>query len=645
MSVPSLTSLLKQTDINDHEEVLKSANAVLKSSKSDISAQQAKVVALLKLDRYEDAVRTFETSGGQLKKQAQLEYAYALYKTGKAQEAADTIGATSIQDRGSAHLEAQARYRTEDFIRAAELYRQLSERLDGDAEADLKINLGAVDAQLEWAGHGQHATKGRPDLYAFETAYNSACQSIARGELAQAEVLLKRARDMCASSEDMSEEDKAAELAPITIQQIYVLTKLGRSQDAEQLAEIFDAGSIPDLSTRHIAEVNCIAAAKEPKNVFLAQRLVARDPEILKPDHPFQFQSNVLKQNHYAADLKALKLKGTADSAATAISKATLPATDSRTNSLSVVNAAAHANNQSGKEGIKYILPLLEKRPNDVGLVLTVCQLYALTSRTHLAIALLDTFFQRLERSESPADQNTRFAPGLVGTMVSLQQRLNRTAVARREFTKAAAYWRRQGSDSPAGVLNLLKAAGSALLDSPDAADVETAKEIFTELHESDKEDKFTAAGLLAASQSDASPDQYTNLTPIDRIITGIDADALENEGIALPLAFRKASVVARKRPAGEPVKPKKPNKMRKSKMPKEFDTNKKLDPERWLPMRDRSYYKPKGRKGKARQAMLAQGSAPADSEGSRPGTPGGQVVQGKGAGGQGKKKKGKGKA
>ena len=35
---------------------------------------------------------------------------------------------------------------------------------------------------------------GREDLEAFETAYNAACGSIARGELGQGEVLLKRAR-------------------------------------------------------------------------------------------------------------------------------------------------------------------------------------------------------------------------------------------------------------------------------------------------------------------------------------------------------------------------------------------------------------------------------------------------------------------
>jgi signal recognition particle subunit SRP72 len=63
-------------------------------------------------------------------------------------------------------------------------------------EGDLRINSAAVDAQLEWKGMGHlvHNKKpSREDLEAFESAYNAACGSIARGELAQGEVLLRRA--------------------------------------------------------------------------------------------------------------------------------------------------------------------------------------------------------------------------------------------------------------------------------------------------------------------------------------------------------------------------------------------------------------------------------------------------------------------
>jgi signal recognition particle subunit SRP72 len=73
--------------------------------------------------------------------------------------------------------------------------------LEGE-EDDLRINSGATDAQLEWTGQGGLVVKkkaGREDLEAFETAYNASCGSIARGELGQGEVLLKRAKGECGS--------------------------------------------------------------------------------------------------------------------------------------------------------------------------------------------------------------------------------------------------------------------------------------------------------------------------------------------------------------------------------------------------------------------------------------------------------------
>ncbi len=64
-------------------------------------------------------------------------------------------------------------------------------------ENDLRINSSATDAQLEWTGQGHRRRKRKPtreDLEVFETAYNAACCAVARMELGQGEVLLKRAK-------------------------------------------------------------------------------------------------------------------------------------------------------------------------------------------------------------------------------------------------------------------------------------------------------------------------------------------------------------------------------------------------------------------------------------------------------------------
>nr|POF05921.1 signal recognition particle subunit srp72 [Quercus suber] len=641
-TIPSITTLLKQSNIDDHEEVLRAANSTLKQLKNDSEAQNVKIIALLKLERYDDAIHTFDTAGDRLKEDARLEYAYALYRSGRPEQAIEV--AKHGNGRGFQHVEAQARYREEDFKRAAELYEQLASHLGDDAEADLRINTGAVDAQLEWSGQGAMVRKKKPsreDLEAFETAYNAACGSIARGELGQGEVLLRRSKDLCNALEDMSDEEKQAELLPITVQQIYVLSRQGRSEEAEELARTVSAKSIPDASTRLIAEVNSVATSTTASNPYLAHRLVSQDISSLRPDHPFRYQSDALERSRRAADLHILKFAGSADSTAATIAKQTAPNLDAFTNSLSVINAAAHAKNETGKQALKHILPVLEKRPADIGLVLTIVQLYMLTGNSASAISLLESFLARLEQSGSTAELDVRFAPGLVGAMVGLYHNAGRKSNMHNEYYKAASHWRRKSSDRQPGVLHLLKAAASALLESQETEHQNLVKEIFTELYQLDNSDRFAAAGLLAASPESASSPQIQSLTSVGRLIMGIDVDALESAGVAV--APTATAVVSRKRPA-EDSKPKKAKKVRKSRLPKDYDPSKKPDPERWLPLRDRSTYRPKGKKGKARQALLSQGSAaPAgDNEGSRPATPGGEVVKGKQAGSGANAKKNK---
>lgn len=103
----SLSSLLSRSTLDDHEEVLKACNLHLKKNKTDIATQHIKAIALLKLDRYDDADRFFEEAGDGLKGKAKLEYAYTLYKVGKLQ-AATTLASQIDGERAARHIEAQS---------------------------------------------------------------------------------------------------------------------------------------------------------------------------------------------------------------------------------------------------------------------------------------------------------------------------------------------------------------------------------------------------------------------------------------------------------------------------------------------------------------------------------------------------------
>jgi len=240
----TLTALLRGSTIEDHEEVLKAANAVLKTSKTS-DALHTRVVALLKLDRFDDALRALDDGGDKLAEQCILEKGYALYKTGKLEEAERLV--QGQERRGLKHISAQVAYRAEKFEEAAKLYKELSAGsgpIEGE-ENDLRINSSATDAQLEWQGNGSKVAQsrrepGREDLEAFETAYNAACGCIARGDLAKGGFLLKRARDLCDALDELTEEEKRAEILPIMVQQAYVFTRLGKLDEAETVQKSID---------------------------------------------------------------------------------------------------------------------------------------------------------------------------------------------------------------------------------------------------------------------------------------------------------------------------------------------------------------------------------------------------------------------
>ena len=411
---------------------------------------------------------------------------------------------------------------------------------------------------------------------------------------------------------------------------------------------------LSDSASKHIAKINVVAASAQPANPFVAQRLIHASPDAFKPDRPFGYQNEVMRRNDFAVALLSQKFGGTIESTKAIVSSKPAPNLDPTVNSLSAINAAAHARNQTSKDALKLVLPELERRPNDIGLLLVITQLYVLTGNFDQATILLEKFLVRLEQSASSSELDVRYAPGLVGTLISLYTARSQTGHARRELAKAAKYWRSKSKNStdayPRSVSNLLKAAGAVLLDSLDQEDANLAKDIFTSLHTQDDTDRYASAGLIASlantSPSDITESDLTTLTPVDRLIASIDASALESAGVAKTAPLTAPTTA--KRPAPTQDAPKKAKKIKPSRLPKDYDPNKQPDPERWLPLKDRSTYRPKGgKKGKARQNMLAQGAVEdaGSRSASRPGTP--VVAEKAGAGGKGggqnKKKKGKG--
>lgn len=356
-----------------------------------------------------------------------------------------------------------------------------------------------------------------------------------------------------------------------------------------------------DAESRLIALNNKSALATEVKNPYLAQREVDTAAALSKQAKLFKYQESQLKRNKYILGLQAQKFAGVYESTSRALVDAP-PTVSADTNSLSAINATARALRSSKAVDVKDVLPLVEKRPADIGLLLTIMQLYLAANNPAAALSVLETFLQNLEKQ---GVSEVRFSPGLVALTVSLYRRQGRHGSIRSELARASSFWEKRDGRH---VDSLLRGAGSELLKSSDPDDLTAAGAAFEKLCQKPIVDQVAAAGLVAsfATSDKAKTQPYlTGLPSIDNLIGGVDIEQLVGDGVVTLVT--PASQAKKRRLEAQPTDTT-TSKKRKRKLPKDYVEGKKMDPERWLPLRDRSSYRPKGKKGKKKANEATQG-------------------------------------
>lgn len=397
---------------------------------------------------------------------------------------------------------------------------------------------------------------------------------------------------------------------------------------------------IPEAPTRAVAQNNQVALGVAGRNPFLSQRLLQSTTKLSGSDKLFEYQASILRRNRYALDLHTQKFDGIESSTSKLIMESPSPIASLETAGLGAIGAAAHTHMRTGREALKEILPLLEKRPTDIGLLLTIIQLHVQLNNPGPALSLLDAFLKRLEAASTPDYGDVRFAPGLVAVAVALYRLQGRHNSVRAELAKASSYWRSKSKDSAA---SLLREAGAELLGSSNHEDIAAAGETFEALVARSEKDPVAVAGLVASFAND----DYTkiepylqSITPVERLAAGANVQELIHAGVAsVPIS----SPGSKKRMAErEPERITK--RRRKTRLPKNYEEGKQPDPERWLPLRDRSTYRPKGKKGRKRAQEITQGGVVREEETLELVGGAGAVKVEKAPGMQGGKKKKKGK-
>lgn len=393
----------------------------------------------------------------------------------------------------------------------------------------------------------------------------------------------------------------------------------------------------------------------------MIQRLAELVPEASKGNSKFfKHQEVSVLRNKAAIDLQCYKRRAVKNRTAHLIKENPKPSTDLDKVTWGYLNAAAKARSQADNEALAKILETLEKRPYDVGLLLTVVHFYVQAKKYDSAIDVLHRFFKYVEEVGASDYKDVRYAPGLVALAVALYRTQNRKRDIRDELGRAAAYWQSIPKNSST---TLLREAGVELLHSSKPSDLSTAGAAFERLVSQDHDDKIAHAGLIAsfATTDYAKIEPHlSSLNSIEKLTAGIDVSTLLEAGVpafpapATPSHAKKRKADDSETPAAE-VTGTKPTtaqastsekkKKKKPRLGKNYDPNVKPDPERWLPVRDRSNYRPKGKKGKKKVAESTQGGfSTNDSETLNLAGGAGQIKVEKApqSGGGGKKKKGR---
>lgn len=401
--------------------------------------------------------------------------------------------------------------------------------------------------------------------------------------------------------------------------------------------------SISESSTKQVAQNNILlTSGHRDTNPYVKHKTFHSAPQPKENDKLFSYQTRTLTRNAYVVDLLVNKYDGVARSTAKKLKNETSATVSQDINYLSTFNVAAHTRGEKDKAALKSASSLVEKRPLDLGLTLVLVQLHVSNGNISSAISVLESFTKRLEDTGSELNLAVRFNPGLVGILISLYKSQNRKSHINTELARAAKHWQQ----TPERPTSLLRAAAISLFNSHDPSDLSTASELFSDLHALDGTDRIATAGFVA-SHAIYSPSivesSVDTLSPVQDLINEVDVDALETAGIAPTAAPAPTLKQGQKRAADDKPSTNKNKRVRKLKN-KDQDPDRKPDPERWLPLRDRSSYRPKGRKGKQKAADRTQGGV-VNEKSEETATSGTSVIQQKGnQGGGGKKKKGKGK-
>uniref|UniRef100_A0A1A8RS77 Signal recognition particle subunit SRP72 n=1 Tax=Nothobranchius rachovii TaxID=451742 RepID=A0A1A8RS77_9TELE len=589
----------------DYTRALKALTKILHENRDDVTALHCKVVCLVQTGSFKEALNVMNTHSKLLGSDVVFEKAYCEYRLNRVESSLKTIEGAPEQTDKLKELYGQVLYRLERYEECRSVYTDLIRNSQDEYEEERKTNLAAVVAAMSQWEKASMEDLGLPES-TYELCYNTACALIGQGQLTEAFNKLRQAEELCrvslADDSDVTEEDIESELAVIHSQMAYIMQLQGRTDEALQLYNQVIKLKPSDVGLLAVTANNIITINKD-QNVFDSKKKVkltnAEGVEYKlarKQLQAIEFNKALLAMYTNQAD-QCRKLSSSLHSQNPSHPRPVL------------IQAAQLCREKQHSRAIELLQEFSDQNPESASCIkLTMAQLYLVQGHVTKACDVLRSI------------EEFRHKAGMVSALVALYSHEEDIDGAIDVFKQAIEHFQSEQPGSAAHLALVREAANFKLKHGRKKEAISDLEQLWKQ----NTKDVHTLAQLISAYSlvdTNKAKSLSKHLPSAETMSFNVDVDELENSHGATFVRKKAGKVVGESLPK-EPgqVELKKKKKKKKGKLPKNYDPNVTPDPERWLPMRERSYYrgKKKGKKkeqiGKGTQGAMAGASAELDA-------------------------------
>ncbi|XP_029515789.2 signal recognition particle subunit SRP72 isoform X1 [Oncorhynchus nerka] len=599
-SVASLWTEVNRCGQNgDFTRGLKAVNKILHEVKEDVTALHCKIVCLVQNCSFKEALNVMNTYSKVLGSELIVfEKAYCEYRLNRVESALKTIESVSEQTDKLKELYGQVLYRMERYDECKAVYTDLIRNSQDEYEEERKTNLSAVVAAMSTWEKASPDDLGLSET-TYELSYNAACTLIGRGQLTEALNKLQEAEELCrvffSEDSDITEEDVESELAVIHSQMAYIMQLQGRTEEALQLYNQVIKLKPSDVGLLAVTANNIITINKD-QNVFDSKKKV-------KLTNADGVEYKLAKKQLQAIEFnKALLAMYTNQADQCRKLTSGLQSQNPGHPRPVLIQVAQLCREKQHSKAIELLQRFSDQHPDSAsGIKLTMAQLYLTQGHVTKACDILRSI------------EDFKHKQGMISALVSMYSHEEDIDSAIDVFSQAIQYYQ---SEQPGSSVHL------ALVR--EAADFKLKygrkKEAISDLEQLWKQntnDIHTLAQLISAYSlvdQDKAKSLSKHLPSPESMSFNVDVDELENSHGANYVRKKAAKVTGENPPKeqGQGDVKKKKKKKKKGKLPKNYDPTANPDPERWLPMRERTYYR--GRKKGKKKEQVGKGTQGATS-------------------------------